>query len=141
MVWSAGPHACPSKDPALHITVTAAENPLSRFPDVALAVPEKLLPRRPGPFHHALTTLPARITSYSSGASSSPDEPSAGDGHSRTARKSAGMWSQFVNWLTRCPTTTTETCPTVRVIPQEARGEDLGWNNQHTGSALRTPLS
>ncbi|MBT2479943.1 cytochrome P450 [Streptomyces sp. ISL-94] len=106
LAWSAGPHACPSKDPARQITVTAIENLLNRLPDVELAVPEDSLTWRPGPFNRGLATLPARFTPVGTAhrgvpqarpeAPTSPDEAQADP-----KRERAGKWSQFLNWLTR----------------------------------------
>jgi cytochrome P450 len=107
LAWSAGPHACPSKDPARQITVTALENLLNQLPDVELAVPEDSLTWRPGPFNRGLVALPARFT---------PGQrarwPAPGEGREASMRvepgapaaakpEKAGRWSQFLNWLTR----------------------------------------
>ncbi|MEU3285746.1 cytochrome P450 [Streptomyces longwoodensis] len=107
LAWSAGPHACPSKEPARQITVTAVENLLNQLPDVELAVPADSLTWRPGPFNRGLTTLPARFTPVDLARRSPaaapaetvtrPQPAAATDG--RTER--GGMWSQFLNWLTR----------------------------------------
>ncbi|MEV5239864.1 cytochrome P450 [Streptomyces cinnamoneus] len=61
LAWSAGPHHCPAKDPARLIAATAVERLLDRLPDLELAVPADRLVWRPGPFHRALTALPARF--------------------------------------------------------------------------------
>ncbi|MGW0827660.1 cytochrome P450 [Streptomyces sp. NPDC002845] len=104
--WSAGPHACPGKEPARNITVTAIENLLNRLPDVELAVPEDSLTWRPGPFHRALATLPARFTPVQPvrrpGSSSSAEAPTR-DEHADAGRRPerGGVWSQFLSWLTR----------------------------------------
>lgn len=107
LAWSAGPHACPSKEPARQITVTALENLLNQLPDVELAVPEDSLTWRPGPFNRGLTTLPARFTplrqtgttgSAPERTASAADPSAAGTGR-RSER--TGMWSQFLNWLAR----------------------------------------
>ncbi|MFD3549981.1 cytochrome P450 [Streptomyces sp. NPDC058655] len=109
LAWSAGPHACPSKEPARQITVTAIENLLNRLPDVELAVPEDSLVWRPGPFNRGLATLPARFTPVESvrgggarertDASPGPEGGgAAGTGHKR---ERSGMWSQFLTWITR----------------------------------------
>ncbi|MET9132465.1 cytochrome P450 [Streptomyces antibioticus] len=106
LAWSAGPHACPSKDPARHIAVTAIENLLNRLPDVEITVPEDSLTWRPGPFSRGLVTLPARFT---------PVAPASGPGRQSDARaqaapepvapgrrpEQAGVWSKFLTWLTR----------------------------------------
>ncbi|MFJ4777651.1 cytochrome P450 [Streptomyces sp. NPDC088762] len=106
LAWSAGPHACPSKDPARQITVTAIENLLNRLPDVELAVPEDSLTWRPGPFNRGLVTLPARFTQVGTAhrgvpqarpeAPASPDQTQADP-----KRERGGKWSQFLNWLTK----------------------------------------
>lgn len=108
LAWSAGPHACPSKEPARQITVTAIENLLNRLPDVELAVPEDSLTWRPGPFNRGLATLPARFTPVgtphrgvpqpSHAAAPAAAEPAAQDG---AKRERGGKWSQFLNWLTK----------------------------------------
>ncbi|OLZ73681.1 cytochrome [Streptomyces sp. IMTB 2501] len=62
LAWGAGPHACPAKDPAQVIAVTAIEKLLNALPDLTLAVPEKDLDWRPGPFHRALVALPVAFS-------------------------------------------------------------------------------
>ncbi|MEU6670943.1 cytochrome P450 [Streptomyces sp. NPDC046727] len=62
LAWGAGPHACPAKDPAQVIAVTAIEKILNALPDLTLAVPEKDLEWRPGPFHRALVALPVAFS-------------------------------------------------------------------------------
>lgn len=62
LAWGAGPHACPAKDPAQVIAVTAIEKLLNALPDLTLAVPEKDLQWRPGPFHRALVALPVAFS-------------------------------------------------------------------------------
>jgi cytochrome P450 len=62
LAWGAGPHACPAKDPAQVIAVTAIEKILNALPDLTLAVHEKELEWRPGPFHRALGTLPVAFS-------------------------------------------------------------------------------
>lgn len=106
LAWSAGPHACPSKDPAMHITVTAIENLLNRLPDTQLAVPEDSLAWRPGPFNRALATLPTRFTPVQPVRQANPPsraEAPVRDEQTGTARKpeGGGKWSQFLSWLTR----------------------------------------
>lgn len=106
LAWSAGPHACPSKEPARQITVTALENLFTRLPDVELAVPEESLSWRPGPFNRGLTTLPARFTPVDPAPRPDPaarPQAPAAPGHSADERRAerGGRWSQFLNWLTR----------------------------------------
>ncbi|MFH8798986.1 cytochrome P450 [Streptomyces sp. NPDC017936] len=106
LAWSAGPHACPSKDPARQITVTAIENLLNKLPDVELAVPEASLVWRPGPFNRGLTALPARFTPVAAAPrpaararTEAPARPEPAQQSGRRAER--GVWSQFLNWLTR----------------------------------------
>ncbi|MFE0456909.1 cytochrome P450 [Streptomyces sp. NPDC058914] len=106
LAWSAGPHACPSKEPARQITVTAIENLLNKLPDVELAVPEDSLTWRPGPFNRGLVALPARFTPVAAAprpAAARPEAPARPETAQPTGRKSerSGVWSQFLNWLTR----------------------------------------
>lgn len=62
LAWGAGPHACPAKDPALVIAVTAIERLLNALPDLTLGASDDELQWRPGPFQHALVGLPVRFT-------------------------------------------------------------------------------
>ncbi|MER7052640.1 MULTISPECIES: cytochrome P450 [unclassified Streptomyces] len=106
LAWSAGPHACPSKEPARHITVTAVEHLFNELPDVELAVPEDSLTWRPGPFNRALATLPARFTPVRSGRRGDPETGVGAAAREKAANPArpaerSGMWSQFLNWLTR----------------------------------------
>ncbi|WP_031047297.1 cytochrome P450 [Streptomyces sp. NRRL F-5650] len=106
LAWSAGPHACPSKEPARHITVTAIEHLLNELPDVGLAVPEDSLTWRPGPFNRALATLPARFTPVRAARRGEAARAAAVPGQEKPAgparpAEHKGMWSQFLNWLTR----------------------------------------
>ncbi len=104
LAWSAGPHACPSKEPARQITVTAVENLLNRIPDVELAVPEDSLVWRPGPFNRGLTTLPARFTQVAAARGASPAaqaEPPERTDTGGGRRERGGMWSQFLTWITK----------------------------------------
>ncbi len=59
LAWSAGPHGCPAQREARIIASVAIERLLDRLPDLELAVPVDELVWRPGPFHRALTALPA----------------------------------------------------------------------------------
>ncbi|GHH65021.1 cytochrome P450 [Kitasatospora indigofera] len=107
LAWSAGPHACPSKDPARQISVTAIENLLNRLPDVELAVPDESLTWRPGPFNRGLSSLPTRFTPVEPAHRSSrpvhPEPPvrSERGAQAQPAPERAGRWSQFLNWLTK----------------------------------------
>ncbi|MGW2478023.1 cytochrome P450 [Streptomyces sp. NPDC001665] len=62
LAWSAGPHRCPARQPALLIAMTAIEQLTSLLCDARLAVPPEELLWRPGPFHRALAHLPIRFT-------------------------------------------------------------------------------
>ncbi|MFF1925416.1 cytochrome P450 [Streptomyces sp. NPDC058221] len=62
LAWSAGPHRCPAKQPALLIAMTAIEQFTSQLCDAELSVPVSELLWRPGPFHRALAHLPVRFT-------------------------------------------------------------------------------
>jgi cytochrome P450 len=108
LAWSAGPHACPSKDPARQIAMAAVENLLNQLPDVELAVPEDSLVWRPGPFNRGLTALPARFTPLKAarpadeqglGGRTSSGQPSAAA--ERVPERRGGVWSQFLNWLSK----------------------------------------
>ncbi|MEY9844829.1 cytochrome P450 [Streptacidiphilus sp. BW17] len=106
LAWSAGPHACPSKEPARQITVTAVENLLNQLPDLELAVPERGLTWRPGSFSRGLNSLPARFTpaeiTHRPGAQTQRSEPSARVGRSVPEAgkgEKGGRWSQFLGWL------------------------------------------
>ncbi|WP_416971150.1 cytochrome P450 [Streptomyces sp. 4F14] len=102
--WSAGPHACPAKDPGRHIAVAAIENLLNQLPDVELAVPEGSLTWRPGPFHRALAALPARFTPVQPVQRPAPQPRTQAPAPSVDAGRRperGGVWSQFLNWLTK----------------------------------------
>ncbi|GGS18365.1 cytochrome P450 [Streptomyces humidus] len=105
LAWSAGPHACPSKEPARQITVTAIENLLNKLPDVELAVPTESLTWRPGPFNRGLTVLPARFTPVRTAprpaSETRAEAPPRRDQPPTRGRGERGVWSQFLNWLTR----------------------------------------
>ncbi|MER7955996.1 cytochrome P450 [Streptomyces sp. NPDC096030] len=104
LAWSAGPHACPSKEPARQITVTAIEKLLNQLPDVDLAVPEESLVWRPGPFNRGLTTLPVRFTPAEPvrrTAEAPQARPAADAAAEPGGRKRGGMWSQFLTWLAK----------------------------------------
>ncbi|WP_405939321.1 cytochrome P450 [Streptomyces sp. NBC_00726] len=70
LAWSAGPHRCPAKQPALLIAMTAIEQLTSLLCDARLAVPPDELLWRPGPFHRALAHLPIRFTPLDTAAPS-----------------------------------------------------------------------
>ncbi|MFF3210165.1 cytochrome P450 [Streptomyces sp. NPDC002886] len=62
LAFGAGPHACPAKDPAFMIAVTAVETLLNQLHDVELRVPFKSLSWAPSPWSRSLVTLPIRFT-------------------------------------------------------------------------------
>jgi hypothetical protein len=61
LAWSAGAHTCPAQGQARLITSVAIEKVLDALPEMELAVPDRLLKWRPGPFHRALTALPVNF--------------------------------------------------------------------------------
>lgn len=105
LAWSAGSHACPSKDPARQISMAAIENLLNELPDIQLAVPEESLTWRPGPFNRGLVVLPSRFTPIepARGASPQPQPPVREEQAPQDGRapERVGRWSQFLNWLTK----------------------------------------
>lgn len=102
--WSAGPHACPAKDPAQLIAIVAIEKLLNKLPDIELAVPVESLQWRPGPFHRALASLPARFAPVrppqrrqaEAGRSGQQGTGAQGRRDSRPAK--GGWWSSFLEW-------------------------------------------
>ncbi|WP_326697351.1 cytochrome P450 [Streptomyces sp. NBC_01754] len=91
LAWSAGPHACPVKQPALLITITAIERLTSHLGDLELAVPRSQLQWRPGPFHRALASLPARfgpITPQKTGVTPWSSSPSSSTPPAETSTES-----------------------------------------------------
>ncbi|MFH9550023.1 cytochrome P450 [Streptomyces sp. NBC_00377] len=104
LAWGAGPHACPSKEPARQIAVSAIENLLNRLPDVELSVPEESLTWRPGAFSRGLVTLPARFTPVKSVGRprQNTTQAASAPGSAGAARQDqAGVWSKFLTWLTK----------------------------------------
>ncbi|WP_063799214.1 cytochrome P450 [Streptomyces neyagawaensis] len=103
LAWSAGPHACPSKDLARLVTMTAIENLLNRLHDIELAVPEDSLTWRPGPFHRALAVLPCRFTPQVVHRPTPPraQETARPDHQAPAGRRAerSGVWSSFLSWL------------------------------------------
>lgn len=79
LAWSAGPHSCPVPRAALLIATTAIERLCAWLSDIELTVPHDRLTYRPGPFHRALTELPAQFTPIS------PDQAGATPWDSRHA--------------------------------------------------------
>jgi cytochrome P450 len=112
LAWSAGPHACPSKDPARLIALTGLETLFNALPDVELAVPADSLVWRPGPFNRALVSLPVRFGAVTPRPAARP-EPTAAPQHAQAQPPAtpqpvatqatgvkAGLWSSFRRWLT-----------------------------------------
>lgn len=61
LAWSVGPHACPAQSAAYLIAQAAIDQILDALPEMELAVPEKDLVWRPGPFARGLAALPVAI--------------------------------------------------------------------------------
>jgi cytochrome P450 len=109
LAWGAGPHACPAKDPAQVIAITAIEQLLNALPDIALSVPAEQLQWRPGPFHRALAALPvtfsptpatrmaAAIQSQSHGGGADQALQQAAAAPARQEGRKKGFWSSFLD--------------------------------------------
>ncbi|MDF3290131.1 cytochrome P450 [Streptomyces silvisoli] len=98
LAWAAGPHACPVKQHALLIATTAIERLTGWLSNIELAVPYEQLVWRPGPFHRALSALPARFTPISpdqTGATpwNNSPSPSTPQAPTSTARQPASASS------------------------------------------------
>ncbi|MGW7577749.1 cytochrome P450 [Streptomyces sp. NPDC054765] len=104
LAWSAGPHACPGKDPALLVSVLAIEKLLNALPDIDLALPAESLTWRPGPFHRALEALPARFTPVrperraSASAATVHHTAEGASGQDRMGGQKGKWWSSFLSW-------------------------------------------
>lgn len=100
LAWSAGPHACPHKEPARLITLAAVERLFNELPDVELAVPEESLTWRPGPFNRALSQLPVRFTPVGPRHDVRPSSQPSQDAASADApaRGRGGLWSSFLTF-------------------------------------------
>ncbi|MER5946593.1 cytochrome P450 [Streptomyces sp. NPDC001904] len=121
--FGAGPHACPAKDPAFMIAVTAVESLLKRLPDVELRQPFATLAWVPSPWSRSLVTLPVRFTSRAVPfALGDAGQPSSHSGATATAapadayraqgartgagpapsgqqpQRKGGLFSRFVAW-------------------------------------------
>lgn len=113
LAFGAGPHACPAKDPAFQMTVTAVEALLNRLPDVELRVPFAELPWVPAPWSRSLVTLPVRFTPRPAPTAAGPARtetrpsgaaPRTGASPHRSAASAApqrksGLFSSFVAWI------------------------------------------
>ncbi|MFF3619883.1 cytochrome P450 [Streptomyces sp. NPDC002467] len=116
LAFGAGPHACPAKDPAFMITVTAVETLLNQLLDVEMRVPFKALTWAPSPWSRTLVTLPIRFTPRTAPQASTPAGANTGQtpqqqaavssptaGPSRTITGAApqpkgGLFSRFLAW-------------------------------------------
>ncbi|MFE9687477.1 cytochrome P450 [Streptomyces sp. NPDC002701] len=118
LAFGAGPHACPAKDPAFMIAVTAVEALLNRLPDVEMRVRFQDLAWVPAPWSRSLMSVPIRFTARNafqaaSGPSADPQDlrpgaassaqhsgtPAYQSGTSHTAPKSkSGLFSRFLAW-------------------------------------------
>ncbi|KAA0931997.1 cytochrome P450 family protein [Streptomyces apricus] len=117
LAFGAGPHACPAKDPAFMIAVTAVEALLNRLPDVEMRVRFQDLAWVPAPWSRSLMSVPIRFTARSApqpAADGSADRqgfsPASASSaqHSAPAYRSAqssaapkaksGLFSRFLAW-------------------------------------------
>jgi cytochrome P450 len=114
LAFGAGPHACPAKDAAFMIAVTAVESLLNRLPDVEVRVPFKDLSWIPAPWSRSLVALPVRFTPRAvapmppqpqprtpeAPASSAPFAPVPAPRPAATpaSKPKAGMFSRFLAW-------------------------------------------
>jgi cytochrome P450 len=116
LAFGAGPHACPAKDPALVIAVTAIETLLNRLPDIELRCGFGDLAWNQEPWSRSLVTLPVRFSApaplvrrmpapEARAASARPAAPapvaaeSAVDSQAAAGRKRKGMFSRLVDWI------------------------------------------
>ncbi|MFD7409440.1 cytochrome P450 [Streptomyces sp. NPDC059866] len=112
LAFGAGPHACPAKDPAFMIAVTAVETLINRLPDLQVRVPFKDLTWVPTPWSRSLVTLPVQFTPRPATPAASgnahpqapqPSAPTAPRPTAATSRPAAaphpkGLWSRFLAW-------------------------------------------
>ncbi|MFE3824496.1 cytochrome P450 [Streptomyces sp. NPDC059092] len=104
LAWGAGPHACPAKDPAMVIAVRAIERLLNELPDIEISVLPDDLVYRPGPFHRALSALPARFTPARAQERATASYVSTArtvGGHraeESPAAQKGKFWSGFLSW-------------------------------------------
>ncbi|WP_327653708.1 cytochrome P450 [Streptomyces sp. NBC_00483] len=125
LAFGAGPHACPAKDPALLIAVTAVECLLNRLPDLELDRPFSALDWVPSPWSRALAALPVRFSPRAVSTASAPYESAApavsrptpglqppaaepaasastgagvDDESGQGKKRKAGLFSRFVAW-------------------------------------------
>ncbi|MFF7754679.1 cytochrome P450 [Streptomyces sp. NPDC007971] len=112
LAFGAGPHACPAKDPAFVIAVTAIETLLNRLPDIEVRVPFKDLSWVPAPWSRSLVTLPVRFTprTVAAPAAQTPQPQAAPPVPHRVAnpaqqpsaqaapKSKPGLFSRFLAW-------------------------------------------
>ncbi|MFG2307366.1 cytochrome P450 [Streptomyces sp. NPDC048566] len=113
LAFGAGPHACPAKDPAFMIAVTAVESLLNRLPDVELRVPFKDLSWVPAPWSRSLVTVPVRFTPRQvpfaatpqahtlpdrTPVAPAPQQPAGGPAAHAAPQHKGGLFSRFLAW-------------------------------------------
>ena len=113
LAFGAGPHACPAKDPAFMIAVTAVETLLNRLPDVEMRVPFKTLAWAPTPWSRSLVTLPIRFSPRTMPTAAAepahaqtvqaPQQTAPADRASRpptaeSPQNKGGLFSRFLAW-------------------------------------------
>ncbi|TDC23811.1 cytochrome P450 [Streptomyces sp. 8K308] len=100
LAWSAGPHACPAKDPATLTAIGAMERLLNLLPDIELAVPVENLSWRLGPFQRGLVELPASFTPVQlrtrTPDPTRPTAPVRPVQAAQSAPAKGGWWSSFL---------------------------------------------
>ncbi|OIJ63685.1 cytochrome P450 [Streptomyces mangrovisoli] len=90
LAFGAGPHACPAKDPAFMIAVSAVEALLNRLPDIEMHLAFKDLDWVPAPWSRSLAAVPVRFTPRSvRPAAAQPGAPAA---HAPAAASAATPW-------------------------------------------------
>ncbi|GHJ37543.1 cytochrome P450 [Streptomyces sp. TS71-3] len=117
LAFGAGPHACPAKDPAFMIAVTAVESLLNRLPDVEMRVAFKELDWAPTPWSRSLLDVPLRFTpravppatparpaaprsdQAALPPSAVPQAPPAPVPAQSAGQPKGGMFSRFVSWM------------------------------------------
>ncbi|MFF7288378.1 cytochrome P450 family protein [Streptomyces griseorubiginosus] len=110
LAFGAGPHACPAKDPAVMIVISAVEALLNRLHDVETRIAFKSLAWSEGPWSRSLVTVPIRFTPPLAPAAApaapkatetvrpvaSPTAPTASrPAHAAPAK---GLFSRFLAW-------------------------------------------
>ncbi|MDO0929261.1 cytochrome P450 [Streptomyces sp. TG1A-8] len=112
LAFGAGPHACPAKDPAFVIAVTAVESLLNRLPDIEVRVPFKDLTWVPAPWSRSLVALPVRFTPRTVTPASAHSQEARGAAQHRAAnpapqsasasssapKAKPGLFSRFLAW-------------------------------------------